>query len=135
MRLWHYKLISILDRQRLLGQHRECCALRGNSWGKNHSTVNYVFDYPPALLVQYHFKVMEEMRRRNYFVEERWKTGLYRGKKCEEWDIEDYLQCDIKKCHVTYFPVNYPYHDKKYWNECVRLLKEKDPEYYNERFI
>jgi uncharacterized protein (TIGR02328 family) len=29
MRLWHYKLIPYLPRQQLLGQHRECCALRG----------------------------------------------------------------------------------------------------------
>ena len=35
MRLWHEELISKLPRQQLLGQHRECCALRGNGWGKN----------------------------------------------------------------------------------------------------
>ncbi len=32
MRLWHEALISRLPRPRLLGQHRECCALRGNGW-------------------------------------------------------------------------------------------------------
>ena len=30
MRLWHEDLIHKLPRQQLLGQHRECCALRGN---------------------------------------------------------------------------------------------------------
>ena len=44
MRLWHESLISKLPRQQLLGQHRECCALRGNGWGKKHSVVNYVFE-------------------------------------------------------------------------------------------
>ena len=39
MRLWHEELISKLPRQQLLGQHRECCALRGNGWGKKHATV------------------------------------------------------------------------------------------------
>lgn len=34
MRLWHEKLISKLPRQQLLGQHRECCALRGKWLGK-----------------------------------------------------------------------------------------------------
>ena len=29
MRLWHQALIPYLPRQQLLGQHRECCALRG----------------------------------------------------------------------------------------------------------
>ena len=50
MRLWHEKLISKLPRQQLLGQHRECCALRGNGWGKKHATVDYVFT---ILLIDY----------------------------------------------------------------------------------
>ncbi|MBP2068973.1 uncharacterized protein (TIGR02328 family) [Anaerococcus nagyae] len=29
MRLWHEDLIKDLSRQQLLGQHRECAALRG----------------------------------------------------------------------------------------------------------
>ena len=40
MRLWHQDLISKLPRPQLLGQHRECCALRGNGWGKKHATVS-----------------------------------------------------------------------------------------------
>ncbi len=39
MRLWHETLISQLPRPQLLGQHRECCALRGNGWGRKHATV------------------------------------------------------------------------------------------------
>lgn len=35
MRLWHEDLLEKLPRQQLLGQHRECCALRGNDWGKS----------------------------------------------------------------------------------------------------
>ena len=46
MRLWHQSLISLLPRQQLLGQHRECCALRGKGWGRKHATVDYVFTYP-----------------------------------------------------------------------------------------
>lgn len=33
MRLWHQDLITRLPRQQLLGQHRECAALRGAGWG------------------------------------------------------------------------------------------------------
>ena len=51
MRLWHQKLIKHLPRQQLLGQHRECCALRGKGWGKKHSVVDYVFTYMPEYLV------------------------------------------------------------------------------------
>ena len=61
MRLWHEALIPYLPRQQLLGQHRECCALRGLGWGRKHATVNYVFEHHPAHLVAYHILVMEEM--------------------------------------------------------------------------
>ena len=29
MRLWHEQMIPKLPKNQLLGQHRECCALRG----------------------------------------------------------------------------------------------------------
>ena len=29
MRLWHEQMIPKLQKNQLLGQHRECCALRG----------------------------------------------------------------------------------------------------------
>lgn len=47
MRLWHESLIPYLPRQQLLGQHRECCDLRGKGWDKKHKTVNYVFEHSP----------------------------------------------------------------------------------------
>ena len=68
MRLWHQDLIPKLPRPQLLGQHRECCALRGNGWGKKHATVNYVFDYSPYRLYAYHRLIMEEMTARGYKV-------------------------------------------------------------------
>lgn len=54
MRLWHEALISQLPRPQLLGQHRECCALRGNGWGRKHATVDYVFTHSPYRLYAYH---------------------------------------------------------------------------------
>lgn len=64
MRLWHQALIPKLPRPQLLGQHRECCALRGNGWGKKHATVDYVFTHSPYLLYCYHELIMEEMSKR-----------------------------------------------------------------------
>ena len=61
MRLWHEKLIHLLPKNQLLGQHRECCALRGNGWKKKHKTVDYVFTYSPYHLFIYHLLVMEEI--------------------------------------------------------------------------
>ena len=62
MRLWHERLLPVLPRQQLLGQHRECCALRGLGWGKPHSVVNYVFDHPREWLCAYHMEVIRVMR-------------------------------------------------------------------------
>ena len=66
MRLWHQELIAKLPRQQLLGQHRECCALRGKGWQRKHATVNYVFDYSPYRLFKYHELIMQEMAKRGY---------------------------------------------------------------------
>ena len=63
MRLWHEQMINKLPKNQLLGQHRECCALRGNGWEKKHRTVNYVFLYSPYCLYRYHSLVMDEMEK------------------------------------------------------------------------
>lgn len=61
MRLWHESLLPQLDNKRLLSQHRECCALRGNGWGRKHSTVDYVFNHPRWWLAIYHYRVIQEI--------------------------------------------------------------------------
>ncbi len=66
MRLWHQTLIPLLPRAQLLGQHRECAALRGAGWGRPHATVNYVFTHSPDKLYLYHALIMEEMEKRGY---------------------------------------------------------------------
>ncbi|MBP2653503.1 MAG: hypothetical protein H6Q73_1072 [Firmicutes bacterium] len=115
MRLWHYRLIPLLPRQQLLGQHRECCALRGNGWGKKHSTVNYIFKYDPAYLVNYHCKVISELERRGYSVDPAWKDNKYRGKNCEKYEyIVEVWDCE-----------EYPEHDDRYLEECLANLKTK----------
>ena len=79
MRLWHQKLLPYLDRQRLLGQHRECCALRGKGWGKKHATVDYVFTHYHCWLIAYHYLIMEEMRHRGYNPDKTWYQCNWRG--------------------------------------------------------
>ena len=65
MRLWHEALISQLPRPQLFGQHRECCALRGNGRGRKHATVDYVFTHSPYRLYAYHDLIMEEVATRS----------------------------------------------------------------------
>ena len=42
MRLWHEQMIHLLPKNQLLGQHRECYALRGNGWKKKLSLLSFV---------------------------------------------------------------------------------------------
>ncbi len=116
MRLWHEKLISKLPRQQLLGQHRECCALRGNGWGKKHATVDYVFHYSPYKLFQYHQLVMDEMEKRGYSPAPEWTDPMYRGKSCEAFFDLPTVERSV--------PI-YPEHDEVYLAECLANLEQK----------
>ena len=117
MRLWHVDLIPKLPRQQLLGQHRECCALRGNGWGRKHSTINYVFDHPYAILFSYHIKIMDEMIKRGYQVSKEWLDIQYRGKDIGI-DNTDFILVPAEL-------YNYPEHNEIYLQECLQNLKQK----------
>lgn len=116
MRLWHQQMIPYLSRQHLLGQHRECCALRGNGWGRKHATVQYVFNYSPYRLYCYHMEIMDEMKHRGYKPDILWLEKLYRGKSCQPWESmrEEFVD----------FPI-YPEHNDAYLQECIDNLNAK----------
>lgn len=116
MRLWHENLISKLPRQQLLGQHRELAALRGNGWGRNHATVNYVFHYSPYKLYQFHYLVLTEMQQRGYHPEQKWFDPLYRGKNCLPYSY--LIPCAWTK------PI-YPEHNSIYLQQCITNLTDK----------
>ncbi len=120
MRLWHELMIPLLPRAQLLGQHRECCALRGLGWGKKHAVVDYVFTHPPEWLAAYHFRVMEEMDRRGYRTDPAWRDAAYRGKQCVplRMDIWEFNQALSRR------PV-YPEHDQAYLDSCRINLERK----------
>ena len=125
MRLWHQDLIPYLPRQQLLGQHRELCALRGKGWGRKHSTVNYVFTYPPAYLIAYHNLIMDEMEKRGYHPNSIWRYATYRGKELggdwpeDKWEVQCWRW--IKENNN---PI-YPEHNDEYLKECLENLKNK----------
>ena len=129
MRLWHQSLIPLLPRQQLLGQHRECAALRGKGWGRKHSVVDYVFTHTPERLVVYHIIVMNEMKRRGYKPDKIWYDINYRGKELgyeENWCDEDIIEMwlNYKKGNLYYE------HDDAYLAECVENLRQKGIEVY-----
>lgn len=116
MRLWHQALISKLPRQQLLGQHRECAALRGRGWGNPHATVNYVFDHNPYKLYQYHVLIMDEMVARGYQPDRAWYDPAHRGKTTTPY-------AQVAPIVLT-SPI-YPEHDEAYLQECLDNLRDK----------
>ena len=132
MRLWHQKLIPHLPRQQLLGQHRECCALRGAGWGRKHATVDYVFEYDPARLVAYHYLIMNEMRHRGYNVDSAWEVPKWRGRTLE-FDImfiRDEALVDEYWYSALRGKMIYPEHNEAYLKECLENLKGKGIDLY-----
>lgn len=125
MRLWHEELIPYLPRQQLLGQHRECCALRGKGWGKKHAIVDYVFTHNPALLVAYHYKVMDEMKRRGYHPDPIWLCCDYRGKELGYTQPMEFCDNIMLNLYMNLNETIYPEHNEKYLEECLENLKSK----------
>ena len=127
MRLWHQSLIHYLPRQQLLGQHRECCALRGKGWGKKHSVVDYVFKHDLGRLYMYHIFVMHEMASRNYFINDvGWYNRLYRGKNLPSDTLVNVGSFVCGKNELVY-----PEHNDSYLKECLLNLKSKGAELIN----
>lgn len=127
MRLWHQKLIPHLPRQQLLGQHRECCALRGKGWGRKHSVVNYVFTHDPERLVAYHWLVMDEMVHRGYRPDPTWRNPNWRGSTLgEQQDWCDTSQVEAFHTETIDSELNiYPEHNDAYLQECKENLYNK----------
>lgn len=130
MRLWHQSLLPYLDRQRLLSQHREACALRGKGWGRKHATVDYVFTHDPSWLIAYHKLVMDEMERRGYHPDRVWDNPCYRGKMLPmEWDFADPDFVDDQYCYAVHKGgIIFPEHNNAYLRECIELLRAKGAE-------
>src|SRR5574344_641763 len=124
-------MLRNLDNSRLLSQNRECCALRGNGWGKSHATVNYVFEYSPIKLVMYHYLVYAEMSRRGYQFDKRWLEPSYRGSSCSPDNslTMDFMKNEIALLKMSGSSIIYPEHDDKYFEECINNLKEKGASY------
>lgn len=120
MRLWHQDLIPILSDQRLLGLHREVCALRGKGWGKKHSTVDYVFTHPYTNLFLYHKLVMDELAKRGFIVNYDWYFLQYRGKTIG-YDETSFTM----ESHDMTTDTIYKEHDTEYGNACMKLLVDR----------
>ena len=105
MRLWHKDIISVLPRQQLLGQWRECCCIASNiskNGSPNHILINKILEYPISHFYTYCMKVVDVMRSRGYKVntDKFWKhfplvkTYTIEKDMYQNWHNERYLrQC------------------------------------------
>lgn len=113
MRLWHKDLISVLPRQQLLGQWRECCLIAKNIAEKgtpNHLLVNKIMDYSPSHFIVYCNFVWKEMQDRGY--------------KCNYSNVAQYLP-DIGLQYVSDSNLFKDWHNDRYLMQCFYNLQEK----------
>ena len=116
MRIWHKDLLSVLPRQQLLGQWRECCLIAKNIVEKgtpNHILVNRVMDYPIEHFLRYGELIYFEMHKRGF------NSSL--GK------FVPYLQekpCDFETV-ISYESIFDGWHNTRYLRQCLYNLQEK----------
>ena len=112
MRLWHKDLISVLPRQQLLGQWRECCLIAKNIVEKgtpNHILVNKIMDYPIEHFIAYTDMVKDEMKKRGY--------------RCDTSRFTKWLQWEQFKIYPSNIFADW--HNDRYLNQCFYNLQEK----------
>ena len=112
MRLWHYKLISVLPNKMLVSQWRECIAIK-RQWEKGtlkHRLVSYVMDYDKEMFLCYVELVIGELTKRKI---------SYNIKLANE--IFAFCYHGV---NTTLF-VPYPEHNDRYLKQCYYNLQEK----------
>ena len=121
MRLWHYELIPVLPRKQLLAQWRECCAIASNIANKgtpNHILVNKVLEYPQVHFIVYTNRILKEMSKRSYKVNQR---SYERFADNMNKSIDYFPEGGIIKVKDLFKD----WHNDRYYEQCFRNLQEK----------
>lgn len=121
MRLWHYKLLPVLDDFHIVAQYRELLAIKGaidKNGTPNHRLVNKVLDYPITDFKWYFSLVRSELNSRNIRYNNKkalevynWHSDKFAFPKTFEWSND-----------------NTPYmgwHNDRYLRQCYYNLEEK----------
>lgn len=77
-----------------------------------------MFGHHYAMLALYHTFVLDEMERRGYKPDGRWRDSAYRGKNATAFKNPQKVLCVAT-------PAIYPEHDLEYLNECIANLAAK----------
>lgn len=125
MRLWHKDLLSVLPKQQLVSQWRECRAISGmmvkNGGSPNMILVNRICNYDLAHFAAYKELVRREMEKRGYrcsfSVND---TFEYNLEECGGYDrtLCEYLVNNLSEL----FP---GWHNDRYFLQCFYNLQEK----------
>lgn len=108
MRLWDYRLITVLPNKMLVSQWRECIAIK-RQWEKGtlkHRLVRYVLNNDKKTFMGYVLDVINEMENRNI---------KFNFKYYEE----------INEFCGGYNNLIYPEHNERYLKQCYYNLEEK----------
>ena len=115
IRLWHKELITVLPREQLLGQWKECSAIAGaiqKNGTPNHILVNYVTKDLNSF-VAYNAAVRAEMTRRGY------KT------MDKVWEKIAAVAADPSWNLLEFDDIFSDYHTDSYLRQCWYNLEEK----------
>ena len=115
MRLWHKDLITVLPREQLVAQWRECSAIAGaiqKNGTPNHILVNYVLN-DLSSFVMYSYMVRLEMTKRGYRTMDNVWNKIVSVVSDDSW----------KACaYTSVFPNE---HNNRYLTQCYYNLQEK----------
>ena len=120
MRLWHKDLISVLPKNQLIGQWRECCAIAkaiAENGTPNHILVNKIMEYPLEHFLRYTELIQIEMNNRGYHAD---LAKFYRffGPASET------IPCNLLNI-VKYSNLFSSWHNDRYLKQCYYNLQEK----------
>ena len=114
MRLWHYKLLKYLPDSQLKAQWRELNVIfKVGNEKINHILINYIKDYSKDDMYAYACLVLDEMRRRGFYVKfDNWNE-YFRNQTAtpaaELWEAEPFKH----------------HHTARYLLQCFYNLQEK----------
>lgn len=120
MRLWHKDLITVLPRQQLLSQWRECCAIAKTIMAKgtpNHMLVNRIMNYNKSHFYAYCCMICNEMFRRGYSISDKSRQIILDYVDEEERQVSSRIEKDGS--------LFYGWHNKRYLIQCFHNLQEK----------
>ena len=132
MRLWHKDLITVLPKQQLLGQWRECCCIARNiavNGTPNHRLVNKIMDYPLDHFYQYTMIVARELTKRQYNVNWFSFSNHIDTSKLRTLSVDIEIDSNGNRketvCGTVYDELFAGWHNDRYLLQCYHNLEEK----------